>query len=62
MAKHVSTLDKLKKLRQLSESDVSEWEMGFIESMSRHYVAGTLGDISDKQIDTLEHIYRQHFA
>jgi hypothetical protein len=63
MAKHTSTREMLFRLRGLTgTSDLTAWEEAFVESISRHYTAGTLGDISDKQVETLENLFNKHFA
>jgi hypothetical protein len=60
----VSLGTKVKQISALIDTkDVNEWENGFIESVVTKTQSGndTRG-LSEKQIETVERIWRKHFA
>ena len=55
--------DMVRKILTLDESDVSSWELGFLESMSAVTDDGdNVSRLSEKQIAVIERIYHTHFT
>lgn len=46
----------------LGTKDLTDWETGFVESMQRRLIAGSLTTITDAQATALESIFKKHFA
>lgn len=46
----------------LGTGDLSEWEAQFVESLEARKNAGQVTSLSEKQIETLERLYKKHFA
>lgn len=67
MSRLVSTQTKIKQLESLlGTEDLNEWEQGFVEGLAERARSsenlGTALMLSDKQLDSLDRLYRKHFA
>ena len=60
----VSTNVMIKSLDgMLGTDDLSEWESGFVSSISDSTLAGAdTSRLTEKQLDRLTELYRKHFA
>lgn len=63
MARHYSTKNMVESLiGLLGTGDLADFEKCFIENMERRLEAGSLTELTEKQITTLESIHNKHFA
>lgn len=63
MTRLVSTATMVEQLAGLlGTKDLSDWETGFVESLVDARDDGRLLNLSGKQVETLDRLYRKHFA
>jgi hypothetical protein len=63
MAKSVSTGNMIEKLGgMLGTKDLGEWEQKFVFNMCEAKDEGKVGNLTDKQVESLERIYNKHFG
>lgn len=63
MTRLVSTATMVEQLEGLlGTDDLSEWEAGFVDSLVEARDDGRLLNLSGKQVEVLDRIYRKHFA
>lgn len=63
MTRLVSTATMVKQIEGLlGTDDLNDWETGFVESLVNARDDGRLLNLSGKQVEALDRIYRKHFA
>lgn len=63
MSRIVSTATMIEQLAGLlGTDDLSDWEQGFVESLVEARADGRLLNLSGKQVEALDRLYRKHFA
>lgn len=63
MTRLVSTATMIEQLAGLlGTDDLSDWEQGFVESLVEARADGRLLNLSGKQVEALDRLYRKHFA
>lgn len=67
MPRLVSTATKIEQLAGMLGTDhLSDWEQEFVRGLSERQVrckeAKQLLELTDKQVDALDRLYRKHFA
>lgn len=63
MSRTVSTTTMIRRLEgMLGTKDLSEWEQGFVETLVAKLEAGQVTQLTERQVETLERLHREHFA
>lgn len=46
----------------LGTDDLNDWETGFVAGVQQRLEDGTLTELTDRQVEALERLFKKHFA
>jgi hypothetical protein len=59
----VSTATMIEHLSGLLDTkDLNEWETGFVRNLHERAQSGQVTSLTEKQVETLDRLYKKHFA
>lgn len=62
MAKMISILTMVERVRSLTPNDLNNWEKSFQASIERSALAERTSELSDAQLEALQRLYEKHFT